>query len=49
VKLAQALRAAGKDVELLRYEGEGHSFIGQPWFTFMERTLRFFDQNVKNK
>jgi uncharacterized protein len=49
VKLAQALRDAGGDVELLRYEGEAHSFIGQPWFTFMERTLRFFDRNVKNK
>ena len=49
VKLTQALRDHGKDVELLRYEGEGHSFIGQPWFDFMERTLRFFDQNVKNK
>jgi dipeptidyl aminopeptidase/acylaminoacyl peptidase len=49
VKLTQALRDAGKDVEMLRYEGEGHSFIGQPWFDFMERTLRFFDKNVKNK
>jgi uncharacterized protein len=49
VKLTQALRAAGRNVELLRYEGEGHSFIGQPWFTFMERTLRFFDQNVKKQ
>jgi dipeptidyl aminopeptidase/acylaminoacyl peptidase len=49
VKLTQALRDSGKDVELLRYEGERHSFIGQPWFDFMERTLRFFDQNVKNR
>jgi uncharacterized protein len=49
VKLTQALRDGGKDVELLRYEGERHSFIGQPWFDFMERTLRFFDQNVKNR
>jgi uncharacterized protein len=49
VKLTQALRAAGGNVELLSYEGEGHSFIGQPWFTFMERTLRFFDQNVKKQ
>jgi dipeptidyl aminopeptidase/acylaminoacyl peptidase len=49
VKLTQALRDAGGNVELLRYDGEGHSFIGQPWFTFMERTLRFFDQNLKYK
>ena len=48
VKLTQALRDQGKDVELIRYEGERHSFIGQPWFDFMERTLRFFDKNVKN-
>ncbi len=48
MKLAQALQDSGKDVEVLRYEGERHSFIGQPWFNFMERTLRFFDKNVKN-
>ena len=49
VKLTQGLRDAGKQVELLQYEGEGHSFIGQPWFDFMTRTLRFFDKYVKNK
>lgn len=48
VKLTQGLRDAGKQVELLQYEGEGHSFIGQPWFDFMTRTLRFFDKYVKN-
>jgi len=48
VKLTQGLRDAGKDVELLQYEGESHSFIGQPWFDFMARTLRFFDEYVKN-
>ena len=47
VKLTQGLREAGKDVELLQYAGEGHSFIGQPWFDFMGRTLRFFDKYVK--
>ena len=47
VKLTQALRDAGKQAELLQYEGEGHSFIGQPWFDFMTRTLRFFDRYVK--
>ncbi len=49
VKLTQGLREAGKDVELWQYEGESHSFIGQPWFDFMSRTLRFFDKYVKNK
>ena len=48
VKLTQGLREAGKQVELLQYEGEAHSFIGQPWFDFMGRTLRFFDKYVKN-
>jgi dipeptidyl aminopeptidase/acylaminoacyl peptidase len=48
VKLTQGLRDAGKQTELYRYEGEGHSFIGQPWFDFMTRTLRFFDRYVKN-
>ena len=49
VKLTQGLRNAGKQVELLQYEGEGHSFIGQPWFDFMTRTLRFFDKYVKSE
>lgn len=49
VKLTQGLRDAGKQAELYQYEGEGHSFIGQPWFDFMTRTLRFFDQYVKNR
>lgn len=47
VKMTQALRDAGKQAELYQYEGEGHSFIGQPWFDFMTRTLRFFDKYVK--
>lgn len=48
VKLTQGLRDAGKQAELYQYEGEGHSFIGQPWFDFMGRSLRFFDRYVKN-
>ncbi|MCC6499256.1 MAG: dienelactone hydrolase family protein [Anaerolineales bacterium] len=48
IKLNQALLDAGKDVEIFRYEGEGHSFVGQPWFDFMVRVLDFFDENVKN-
>ncbi len=48
VKLTQGLRDAGKEAEMYQYEGEGHSFIGQPWFDFMTRVLRFFDEHVKN-
>src|SRR5687768_3289606 len=46
-KLNQGLLDAGKQVELFQYEGQRHSFIGQSWFDFMGRTLRFFDQYVK--
>jgi len=48
VKLTQALRDAGKEAEMYQYEGERHSFIGEPWFVFMGRVLRFFDKYVKN-
>ena len=48
VDLTQALRDQGKQVELYEYKGEGHSFIGQPWFDFMIRVLNFFDDHVKN-
>ena len=47
LKLTQALRDAGKDAELYQYEGERHSFIGQPWFEFMGRVLRFFNRTLK--
>jgi uncharacterized protein len=47
VSLTQALRDAGKQVEMYQYEGEHHSFIGEPWFVFMGRVLRFFDRNLK--
>lgn len=47
VGLTQALRDAGKQVEMYQYEGERHSFIGEPWFVFMGRVLRFFDSNLK--
>ena len=47
LKLTQSLRDAGKEVELFQYEGERHSFIGEPWFVFMGRVLRFFDETLK--
>ena len=47
VKLTQGLRDAGKKAEMYQYEGEGHSFIGQPWFDFMTRSLMFFDRHLK--
>ena len=47
INLVQGLRDNGKQVELYQYDGEHHSFIGEPWFVFMRRVLRFFDENVK--
>jgi dipeptidyl aminopeptidase/acylaminoacyl peptidase len=47
-KLYQAFLDAGKPAKLFGYEGERHSFIGDPWFQFMEETARFFDTYVKN-
>ena len=36
-----------KDSQIFSQEGEGHSFIGEPWFEFMARSLRFFDKHVR--
>lgn len=47
VKVTQALRDSGKYAELYEYTGQGHSFIGQPWFDFMIRVLNFFNQHLK--
>jgi pimeloyl-ACP methyl ester carboxylesterase len=38
---------ASKQAELFAYEGEGHSFIGDQWYAFMERSAHFFDEYVK--
>jgi dipeptidyl aminopeptidase/acylaminoacyl peptidase len=47
-KLYNALIAAGKDAHIYAYDGQLHSFVGDAWNAFMERTVRFFDQYVKN-
>jgi pimeloyl-ACP methyl ester carboxylesterase len=39
--------AAGKPAEIFAYEGEGHSFLADQWWAFMERCVRFFDKHVK--
>ncbi len=39
--------AAGKQAELFAYAGEGHSFLADQWWHFMERCAWFFDENVK--
>ena len=45
-RTAQALKAAGKDVELFVYESEPHEFINA-WPRVMQRVTEFFDQQLK--
>ncbi len=47
-KLYQGLVDAKKDAKLFAYEGEGHSFNGDLWLAFMDRSVKFFDKYVKN-
>ncbi len=47
-KLYKAFEEAGKPAHLYAYEGEYHSFNGDAWMAFMERSARFYDQYVKN-
>ena len=46
-KMYEAFIEAGVDAELVAYQGEEHSFIGDPWFQFMAKTQLFFDRYVK--
>ena len=47
-KLYQAFKDSGKSAQLFGYEGQYHSFNGDAWLAFMDRTTQFFDQYVKN-
>jgi dienelactone hydrolase len=47
-KLYKAFEEAGKPAHLYAYQGEYHSFNGDAWMAFMERSARFFDEYVKN-
>ncbi len=42
VAIAEALRAAGKEVTLYLYEGSGHALQGAAYNSYAERTLQFF-------
>ncbi|MBN1449598.1 MAG: alpha/beta fold hydrolase [Anaerolineales bacterium] len=46
-KAYQGFIDAGKQAELFAYEGEGHSFVSDQWWAFMERSAHFFDEYVK--
>jgi dipeptidyl aminopeptidase/acylaminoacyl peptidase len=47
-KLYQAFVEAERPAQLFAYEGEFHSFNGDAWLAFMERSAKFFDRYVKN-
>ncbi|MDX3844954.1 alpha/beta hydrolase family protein [Streptomyces europaeiscabiei] len=38
--------AAGKDVQLIKYPAEGHTF-GPQWPASMHRTMAFFDEHLR--
>lgn len=46
-KMYEGFIKAGVDAQIFAYQGEKHSFIGDPWFVFMGRTQLFFDKYVK--
>lgn len=39
---------AGRQAQIFAFEGEKHSFIGDPWFVFMARSAQFFDKYVRS-
>jgi len=43
----KALQDAGKQVEFIQYEGEGHAFSPR-WEDSMKETIRFFEANLKS-
>ncbi|MDX1417823.1 MAG: alpha/beta fold hydrolase [Candidatus Promineifilaceae bacterium] len=47
LKLAEALEAAGREVDIFRYEGQGHFFNGRSWTDLLERSLIFFDEQLR--
>ncbi|MFL1905437.1 alpha/beta hydrolase family protein [Streptomyces tauricus] len=45
-RAAAAFEAAGKDVELVKWKGEGHTF-GPRWPASMDRTMAFFEKHLR--
>lgn len=46
-RLVEALEAANKSITFHIYEGQPHEFTSS-WGTFMQRSLEFFNQNLKS-
>ena len=49
VAIADALRAAGKDVTLHLYEGGPHTLVGEQERLYFERTLAFFEEKLRGE
>jgi dipeptidyl aminopeptidase/acylaminoacyl peptidase len=47
-KLYEALDAAGKEVTFFSYSGQGHYFISPAWDQLMNRSLAFFDEQLRH-
>ncbi len=46
-KMYEGFVEAGVDAKLYAHDGEGHSFLYDEWFAFMQRASQFFDLHVK--
>jgi dipeptidyl aminopeptidase/acylaminoacyl peptidase len=46
-KMYEGFIEAGVDAKLYAHEGEGHSFLYDEWYAFMQRASQFFDSHVK--
>lgn len=49
IEMYNGLRYLGKDVTLLRYEGQGHGFEGAALADFWKRENQFFDRYLKSQ
>lgn len=47
-ELHETLTSLGKEIEYVRYEGEGHEF-GPQWTDFMRKTAAFFDRTLRDQ
>jgi len=46
-KMYEGFVEAGVDAKLYAHDGEGHSFLYDEWYAFMQRSSQFFDLYVK--
>jgi hypothetical protein len=47
-KVVEALETHNKDIDFYIYPGQGHSFLGDSWISFLQRSLTFFNQNLQS-